>query len=186
MSDGDLLPTAVYRLFSTEGGLLYVGMGDGFTRIKAHLRKKPWRAEIDPTRTQVEWFGTRAEAARQETQAIRTEAPRYNIAGTSRAHALGHTAYRRKHGGVEPKPFKTRHFVGAGEIGDRLGVSRQRVQQLIAKPDFPAPYDEIQMGKVWRIADIEAWIREHRPALADSEPAPTATPTRKGPRKPPS
>nr|WP_051042441.1 helix-turn-helix domain-containing protein [Actinoplanes missouriensis] len=76
--------------------------------------------------------------------------------------------------------------MGAGEIGDRLGVSRQRVQQLIAKPDFPAPYDEIQMGKVWRIADIEAWIREHRPALADSEPAPTATPTRKGPRKPPS
>ncbi|MFC3736566.1 hypothetical protein [Paractinoplanes deccanensis] len=77
-----------------------------------------------------------------------------------------------------------KYLMGAGEIGDRLGgVSRQRVQQIIARPDFPAPYDEIAMGKVWRIEDVEAWIREHRPALIDSEPVPAVTPTRKGPRK---
>lgn len=73
--------------------------------------------------------------------------------------------------------------MGAGEIGDRLGgVSRQRVQQIIAKPGFPAPYDELQMGKVWRISDVEAWIRSNRPDLVDSEPGPTETPARKGPR----
>lgn len=53
--------------------------------------------------------------------------------------------------------------MGAREIEDRLGVSRQRVQQLTARPDWPAPYDELAMGKVWRIEDVEAWIRVHRP-----------------------
>lgn len=53
--------------------------------------------------------------------------------------------------------------MGAREIELRLGVSRQRVQQLISRADFPAPYDELAMGKVWRIADVEAWIRGHRP-----------------------
>jgi prophage regulatory protein len=58
-----------------------------------------------------------------------------------------------------------KHLMGAREIEERLGVSRQRVQQLIARPDWPAPYDELAMGKVWRIADVEAWVRRHRPDL---------------------
>lgn len=72
-----------------------------------------------------------------------------------------------------------RHLMGAREIEDRLGVSRQRVSQLTARPDWPEPYDELAMGKVWRIADVENWIRANRP---DLEPAPTSTitPTLKG------
>lgn len=53
--------------------------------------------------------------------------------------------------------------MGAQEIERRLGVSRQRVQQLTARSDWPAPYDELAMGKVWRIEDVEAWIRDNRP-----------------------
>ncbi len=56
-----------------------------------------------------------------------------------------------------------RYLMGAQEIERRLGVSRQRVQQLTARPDWPAPYDELAMGKVWRIEDVEAWIRDYRP-----------------------
>jgi hypothetical protein len=56
-----------------------------------------------------------------------------------------------------------RHLMGSREIEKRLGVSRQRVNQLTNRPDWPEPYDELAMGKVWRIEDIEAWIREHRP-----------------------
>jgi hypothetical protein len=42
------------------------------------------------------------------------------------------------------------------------------------------------MGKVWLIDDIESWIRDHRPPLADSEPVTraTVTPSRKGNRTP--
>jgi len=59
--------------------------------------------------------------------------------------------------------------MGAQEIAARLNVSRQRVQQLINRPDWPAPYDEMAMGKVWRIEDVEAWITEHRPPVDAAE-----------------
>lgn len=58
-----------------------------------------------------------------------------------------------------------RYLMGAREIEARLGVSRQRVQQLIGRTDWPEPYDELAMGKVWRIQDVEAWVRAHRPEL---------------------
>jgi prophage regulatory protein len=185
MLDDDLFPTAVYRLFNSTGDLLYVGMGDGRARIKSHLRQKPWRNEVDVSKTQLEWFDTRAEAASRETHVIKTEHPMHNIAGTSRANALGHAAHQRSRGPVRVERFTTRHYVGAGEIRLRLGVTSQRVQQLIGKPGFPAPYDELQMCKVWRIADIEKWIRDNRPDLAASEPGPTETPARKGPTRKP-
>jgi len=55
-------------------------------------------------------------------------------------------------------------LMGAAEIAERLGVSRQRVQQLVKRADWPAPVAELTMGKVWRTADIEAWITANRPS----------------------
>lgn len=61
-------------------------------------------------------------------------------------------------------------LMGAGEIAQRLGgVSRQRVQQIVARRDFPEPATKLLTGKVWRSEDVEAWIREHRPELAKPE-----------------
>jgi len=59
------------------------------------------------------------------------------------------------------------HLVGAAEIGRMLGVSRQRVQQLIKRDDFPEPDVVLEMGKVWKRAEVEAWAREHGRAIAD-------------------
>jgi len=54
------------------------------------------------------------------------------------------------------------HLMGPGEIRARLGgLSRQRVYQITTSADFPTPYDELLMGKVWRVEDVEAWIRAH-------------------------
>ncbi|MEV1013738.1 DNA-binding protein [Micromonospora sp. NPDC049801] len=78
-----------------------------------------------------------------------------------------------------------RHLMGAREIEDRLGVSRQRVHQLMAQPNWPKPYDVLAMGKVWRIEDVEEWIRENRPALHDAEAGPTVTPVKRGGRRKP-
>lgn len=61
------------------------------------------------------------------------------------------------------------HLMGSREIEQRLGVSRQRVNQLASRADWPRPYDELAMGKVWRKEDVEAWIREHRPELPSDE-----------------
>lgn len=55
-------------------------------------------------------------------------------------------------------------LMGAAEIGRLLGVSRQRVQQIVKTPGFPEPAAVLDMGKVWRAADVRAWVGEHRPA----------------------
>jgi len=62
-------------------------------------------------------------------------------------------------------------LVGAAEIGRMLGgVSRQRVQQLINREDFPEPFDVLDMGKVWLRADVEAWARSHGRTPAEDTP----------------
>lgn len=49
------------------------------------------------------------------------------------------------------------HLVGPQEVATMLGVSRQRVTQLAARDDFPAPAVVLASGKVWHTEDIEAW-----------------------------
>lgn len=60
-------------------------------------------------------------------------------------------------------------LAGAAEIGRMLGgISRQRVQQLISSDDFPAPEAELDMGKVWKRADVVAWAVAHGREIADT------------------
>jgi prophage regulatory protein len=60
-------------------------------------------------------------------------------------------------------------LMGTAEIADRLGVTPARVNQITdsKKLAFPAPLARLRMGQVWRADDVEAWIREHRPELAE-------------------
>jgi predicted DNA-binding transcriptional regulator AlpA len=53
-------------------------------------------------------------------------------------------------------------LVGAHEIRGMLGVSRQRAYELAMRSDFPRPVAELAQGKVWVLADVEAWIRVYR------------------------
>ncbi|MFI6079200.1 DNA-binding protein [Actinoplanes sp. NPDC051343] len=62
----------------------------------------------------------------------------------------------------------SRLLMGTAEMRLRLGdISRQRVYQLTQRKDWPAPYDDLIQGRVWKRQDIEAWVRRHRPDLAD-------------------
>ena len=72
--------------------------------------------------------------------------------------------------GMQQGPFP---LVGAHEIRSMLGVSRQRVQQLAMRSDFPQPVAELAQGKVWALADIEAWISVHRAGKVRGEARPT-------------
>lgn len=38
-----------------------------------------------------------------------------------------------------------------------LGVSHTRVVFLANQPDFPAPLDELSVGKIWALDDVLAW-----------------------------
>jgi predicted DNA-binding transcriptional regulator AlpA len=57
--------------------------------------------------------------------------------------------------------------MGPEEVRERLGVSRQRAYILMGRKNFPDPWRELAMGKVWRSTDVEAWIEKHRPDLAE-------------------
>jgi predicted DNA-binding transcriptional regulator AlpA len=48
--------------------------------------------------------------------------------------------------------------MSAGDIAERLQRSRQRIQQIAERDDFPDPYQEVKFGRIWLAADVEAWI----------------------------
>lgn len=54
-------------------------------------------------------------------------------------------------------------YAGVSEVAAMLGVSRQRVSQLRARPDFPAPLAELAAGPVWKVSSVqrllEGWDR---------------------------
>ncbi|WP_433793926.1 helix-turn-helix transcriptional regulator [Actinoplanes sp. CA-252034] len=56
--------------------------------------------------------------------------------------------------------------MGAFEVQQRLGLSKKRADILMSRPDFPTPLASLSRGRVWAAADIEEWIRVHRPHLA--------------------
>jgi prophage regulatory protein len=59
------------------------------------------------------------------------------------------------------------NLMGVAEVAERLGVSRQRVDQLTREhADFPEPVGRLRAGRVWEQAAIEGWIVRHpkRPA----------------------
>jgi prophage regulatory protein len=52
------------------------------------------------------------------------------------------------------------HLLGVKEIGQLLGVSRQRADQLTKTEGFPLPEAEISAGRIWNRQDVEAWARQ--------------------------
>ncbi|GIE30197.1 hypothetical protein Ait01nite_032420 [Actinoplanes italicus] len=60
-------------------------------------------------------------------------------------------------------------IMGTAEIAALLNVTPARVSQIAdsRKLDFPRPRWEIKAGRVWLAQDVEAWVAEHRPALAE-------------------
>jgi prophage regulatory protein len=55
------------------------------------------------------------------------------------------------------------HLVGVHEIAEMLGVSRQRVNRIVATDDsFPTPQAVLAAGRVWRRSDVERWVQQRK------------------------
>lgn len=53
-------------------------------------------------------------------------------------------------------------LVGSAEVAQLLGVSRQRVNQLVAAyEDFPEPVADLAAGRIWAAEAVEAWMARH-------------------------
>lgn len=50
-------------------------------------------------------------------------------------------------------------LAGLTEIGEMLGVSKQRAAQLTQRPDFPPPVSVLAAGRIWRRDDVEKWAK---------------------------
>lgn len=69
--------TAVYRIYDTDGALLYVGVSADFGyRWTAHARTQPWWQDVG--RQTIEWHESRAAALAAEAAAIEAEKPKHN------------------------------------------------------------------------------------------------------------
>jgi prophage regulatory protein len=51
-------------------------------------------------------------------------------------------------------------LMGIHEIAEQLGVSRQRVDELSRRADFPLPVQRLRSGRIWRRKDVESWARD--------------------------
>lgn len=51
-------------------------------------------------------------------------------------------------------------LVGAHEVRVMLGVSRQRVNQLVNSKGFPEPVQRLAQGAVWFKRDVEKWMHD--------------------------
>ncbi|MGH9170582.1 MAG: cell division protein SepF [Acidimicrobiales bacterium] len=50
-------------------------------------------------------------------------------------------------------------LVGAAEIAQMAGISRQRINELVrSDPSFPTPEAELAAGRIWARQDIERWM----------------------------
>jgi prophage regulatory protein len=59
-------------------------------------------------------------------------------------------------------------LMGKAEIRTRLGgISAQRVDEIVKRPDFPRPVAVLSLGRIWHRDEVEAWVRERRPKLAE-------------------
>jgi prophage regulatory protein len=141
--------TAVYRLYDSGRVLLYVGVTKDFRqRRQRHKATKPWWPQVKhPT---IEMYDDEQDALQAERDAIKREHPVHNVARDNRN-------YRSRRAGST-----ARYFMGTGEIRRMLGgISQQRAHQIVNHKDFPQPYAVLDMGKVWKRADVEVWAREH-------------------------
>lgn len=75
--------TALYRFYDDHENLLYIGISnDPWRRWREHVLAKPWYPQVK--HQSVTWYDTEHRARNAERCAIRSEGPRFNIAGAVR------------------------------------------------------------------------------------------------------
>lgn len=115
--DSTTRPAAVYRLYDTEGALLYVGSSFDPDRRLVDHRRKAWGRLI--ARRTVEWHPDRDAADAAESRAIETEHPQYNHVGTPEYAARRRAEYA-------ATPGKWRVAYDANELRHRVANQLQR------------------------------------------------------------
>jgi hypothetical protein len=62
---------------------------------------------------------------------------------------------------------KTPQLEGIAELADRFGVKPQLAHKWTMSKRFPAPAHELRSGRLWLATDVDKWVEEFRPDLAE-------------------
>lgn len=139
----------LYRMFDSEGVLLYVGISNGVTRrINQHIQTKAWFASV--ALTTFEHYATREDAILYEKVAIRTERPAYNL--------TYHPNVVRPPVVYKSDPLKG--YKTLSQMAQLLEVDTSALRHAIRRGTLKA---EIE-GKTYFVTDAEVtrYQREHR------------------------
>lgn len=68
-------------------------------------------------------------------------------------------------GSPGPQWARAEDLVSFGDVRAALGLSRQRANVIVSRRDFPAPWLTTSDGqtRLWRRAEVEAWLDANRP-----------------------
>ena len=80
------------------------------------------------------------------------------LAGADLLHSRSRRASYVTHG--PSVPLVEYDLVGVTEIAAMLGVTTQRVSQIVRTPAFPDPVARLAAGLIWDRTDVEEWARE--------------------------
>lgn len=132
-------PAAVYRLWDTDGNLIYIGSAyDPDDRCKSH-RTKPWWTEV--ARRTDEWHPGRGAAYIEEMKAIAAELPKYNQMGTP--------------GYVAPQTEKLKRRNALARVRNLLVRQADEVHRDVRQAAEEAGYLRTEAGRMATMAQIE-------------------------------
>ena len=101
------MPTSLYRFYSADDTLLYVGQSrNPFARMSGHFIEKNMALV---RHIELEWFETAAEALRAEAWAIRREKPLWNVACPEKPRSPRVTPVAAQKRAPKPRPAPIKH-----------------------------------------------------------------------------
>lgn len=157
-----MVKTSLYRAYSADEELLYVGISISFlTRLGQHRRGAFWFEEVATIK--VRHFDSRAAAAPAEASAIVAEKPRYNAQHSAsppkREEPQRITSLDELHADKDPDGKPTR-FISSRELRELFPLPNTTSAGLIKDPTFPRA---VRLGnsaaRYWRFHEVQAWVR---------------------------
>lgn len=142
----DLGRTALYRLFSETGDLLYVGISrKPDVRWGQHSEDKEWWSAVD--RRAVEWHETRASAEHAESAAIKAEGPLHNVLHVPKPPRPRKPQNTERHTPLRPLRIPDDEWEALGQaVGDRnrTRLLREYIRWHLRWPGNAQPTRETQ------------------------------------------
>lgn len=82
--------------------------------------------------------------------------------------SLPHSLSARSHTLVAMAPSE---LASIAEIAELLRVPKRTAARYVDRPDFPPPADTLEVGRIWRVADVQAWATATLPLKPGPKPA---------------